>query len=723
MRQQNPKAARALALLAAAAALAGCSKETTPQTDAGVPVNNCASWSQAASNSDCALTSGQGKQGIIATEGDQGWFVLDVPAPLAARSLLSVTASYGDNAKRTPVTLSINVLSADGKSSIGQASADRAHGAYDAQLVTRLAAAGRYFIQVSNASGEDAAKETRFPYTLTATQVSDPDANEPNDDAPAPIALAGCEQDLVVRGAFATSGDRDRFAFDVPSSPCTQGGRTLLYVHAVETAPASSQAVRLYFSLTGPTTAEGDSENRSAGQKAATAIVAPAGKYELRVINRQDASPDPMGRGDLSFAYQITLRLYSDKDPNEASSGNDTLETATNVPLSLSSPLSLTGGLAYRGDQDIYKVVNGTGAPSRLHYKIRSWATSGTPRFEPLTAGVLKVIEVVEPMASQAECAQKCPGGGNGGFGAAWCSLTPARCLWQQRMEDPAHNAQFQNFEGQLHLPPGGTRYLKIWYDGGDGADDALYALELTMLPGRALQDTRASAVAISAGSPATTVLGWGFGRTTWAQAPNHLRLLPTNTKCATINQREECWRVDYDAAAQTDFFKVDFEAGASDRSLGFRWSIAPAAGQSSGSRSYDLGMRFHFCSDSTCSSTVASRFLGYTSGKGYPWYGDKEDLTPSGYPAATPETWFTFDQSAGQILVAPVQCACIDAAYAAAGYFFVEVVAQDRTSYADSQAAVQFDVGSYPGSATDDAGKSFTCPSPCQFVATVKGG
>jgi hypothetical protein len=223
--------------------IAGCTEQpATP--DAGDPaalVDSC-DGAEAAAGEACRLTLGAEREGYISPQEDVDWYLLEVPEPLPARALLTVKVGY--RAPSSPVTLVVNLLKADGRSSLGSATDPRPRGAPGtAQLVARLQppngpGAGRYFVVVSHDSGaEDPAADRKNPYFLSATLASDPDLNEPNDQTPTAVTLPACGA-ASAQGALSTEGDVDRFSFQL--QPCA--GRTLLYLSL--DAPASSEAVR-----------------------------------------------------------------------------------------------------------------------------------------------------------------------------------------------------------------------------------------------------------------------------------------------------------------------------------------------------------------------------------------------------------------------------------------------------------------------------------------------
>jgi hypothetical protein len=703
---------RALTTLAicALAALAGCSKGTGPdeQSDGGPPPDTCNSAQLAASDPTCALAltpdtepdappgSIKGSiQGYISTQGDQDWYVIDL-ASLPARPLLSVTVAYG---KSSPVVLSVNVLKADGTKSLGSAVDQHVVGAPGARLVVRLTEAGKYYLKVANDLGaEEAAVEKRFPYTLTATVLSDPDVHEPNDSTPTPVNVDCGTPQVIQNGALATPGDIDRYVFDVPS--CSGSGRTLVHVEAAQTTAPQAHVVRLVFQLTydpsGPSEKllPGGDIGLSPGQvqKVATAGVAARGHYELVVQNWKDTTkPGSDPPGDPLFTYKVTIKVWADQDDNEDTKGNDSLslDSATPVSLTVNGPAATKEGrLSYVGDLDVFAVTCPTSSPCRLHYKITSYGTSGA-QFEALPTLNPRELAVLEDMNSPSECNTNCPGGKGDGYGADWCSRQ-RMCLWQQRTEDPKDHANFDNFEGQLYIQGGGTRYVQVGYRSGQGADDRPYTLELKLLAGQAPHVLRKNP--FGADTVTTTILGWGFGERTRDPAPNSLRLLPTYWP----DEPRDAARIDYDAASQVDFFQIPVSSG--DHSLDISWIIS-----GSNSRSYDIGIRFHFCEDPACSSMVESPgFFGYAGGQDYPWFSTLDNPQPQ-------RDVFLKTTPAGTFTVNPAMCYCIDNAYTAAGKFFIEVQAQDRTRYDDATTTINLTAGAYPPSG---------CPPTCAWAA-----
>lgn len=703
------------AALIAGASLGACSDPPPPIPDAGPDlVDACNSAAEAAANEDCRLPLDGETQGYLATLDDVDWYVLDVET-LPARPILKVAAEY--RAPSTPVTLSVNVVRADGNSSIGSAFDRKLRGGPGPVEVTaRLTEAGRYFVIVRHdTSLEDPALDTRNPYFLTAALVSDPDTHEPNDEEATEVALGPCAT-ARIEGALATAGDVDRYTFDVGGCQ----GRTIL--HATFRAPKPSPAqIRLAYELTGP---EGPvAADRASSpfneQTLVTARLVPNGTYEIEVKAYQPPNSIGVPPGDPEFVYTIDLALFSDSDPNEGSNGNDTPDRATPIALSTGQTRSVTGRISYVPDVDYFQVpLAASPTPRRIHYRL-SWSNAAG-RFPSVPTLQPKELAVLTQTPSASACKATCPNGDRSPA-ADWCNRS--QCLWQRRVEDP--QIDFRNFEGKLLVPANveGPWLFQVGYIGASGADDTEYTLTLTLEENSAeesttMRDTPATAIPVAAGAIGTTVLGHGHGQPNLSagRAANNLSPIPRSSG-------------DYDAQSDTDFFVVNFtpptpppppdpeeddgtEVELPAVALDLGWTIPPTANQRAGERSHDISMRLHFCETPECTSLVPLRsFIGYRSGTGSVWYG--QDLDPQ-MPA---QRGFDFDQSTGTFRVRDSACLCIDGQYAAAGKLFVEVRADNRASYEDVDVQLRVGVGDYPRDFIDDAGNPMSCPVPCRFV------
>jgi hypothetical protein len=316
----------------------------------------------------------------------------------------------------------------------------------------------------------------------------------------------------------------------------------------------------------------------------------------------------------------------------------------------------------------------------------------------------LRQVAVYTLTATTQACLANCIGDDD--HKGAWCQHS--QCLHQQRMEDK-DIGDMGNFEGEAFMPAGsGTWYVEVSYNGADGADDLTYDL-LVDVRSAADEHPQSSPAVVNVGSDGTGVVGWGHGML-GPGASNGLGRVARGI-------------LDYDAEFAHEWFQFNFPAGGGDQALTIQWTILPGPGMSAGQRSYDLGLHFIFCADSGCGTKLdvpgggVQNVFGYDSSPYDPWYYGNSAFADAGLPGMQ-KAFDPFNSSTGVFKLAAVQCACIDAAHAASGKFFVVAEPINRTSYADSPIKLQFSLSSYPPTVTDDSGKSFACPVPCGWLA-----
>lgn len=703
---------------ALALALSACPPPVVEEPDAGTIewVHDCASSEAALAGvdsdsdgvGDCVLPLGpDGRTSYLTKPGTVDWWLLDIPEPLPPRALLTVTALY--KAPSTPVVINVNVLKPDAKTSLAsatdprRASSTSAGGPGPAQAVSRLTEAGKYFVVVRHdTSADDPAIDKKNPYTVTANVASDPDTNEPNDTSDKATAIPGvpCGSFTTATGALSTTGDVDKFAFDV--SQCG-GGRTILVVRME--APASPVVqLRLNYVLKGPagTVSTDYSKTPMKDQLVATARISSAGKYELTVNAYKGPKDIADPPGDLTFTYKVSVGLFPDQDTNEGSTGNDSSDTATPTGLSAGASKVFAGRLSYTGDNDIY-AISASGSPTRLYYRLDYTRNAG--QFPAVPTLVPKQMTVFQ-VDKSAECVSKC--GGDPVYTVPWCQR--GQCVHNVRTED-SKISDYGNFEGQLFMPANsGTWYVQLGYTGAEGGDDIPYNLTLEVKPGQA-PTTAASPHVVNLPSEGTTVIGWGWGGM-GSGVPNPLPELPRN------------FAGDYDKAHQVEYFEFHFSPPTQplppeppiDQSFKLQWKIDPPGGSGQG-RAYDIAFKMTFCKDAGCTQKTpmpGGGYLGYSGGETNPWY---VGTTDAGLPGM--QRSYTFDSGTGTFSQKPAMCTCVDSAHLASGVFRVQLEAINRTSYEDSTIHLQFGLSSYPVSATNDEGTTFTCPSPCGWVGS----
>lgn len=693
------KSVRRIALaLCSAVGLCACPPPVQPTPPDASFVHECTTKELADQNPDqCTLTPGEESQSKIDQLGKVDWWVLDIPEPLPARALLTVTAQY--NVPSTPVVLTVNVTEENGSTSIAsgtdprRASSSSAGGPGPAQAVARLVRAGKYYVIVRHdTSADDPAADKKNFYSVTAHVDSDPDQNEPNDESAQAtnITLAGCGSFATATGALSTQGDMDRFKFDV--SPCN-GGRTILYM-SIEAPASPGPQIRLNYVLNGPAgvVANDYSKSPMKDQLVATARLSGAGHYELALnayMGPKDIVPPA---GDTTFVYLVKIGLFPDKDANEGAAGNDSPDTATSVGLAPGGSKDFEGRLSYTGDYDTYKID--VAGDARVYYKLNYTKDAGQfPAVPTLVPKQLTVFTVDK----SASCASKC--GGDMSYTVPWCNKS--QCLHQERMDD-AKIADYANYEGQLIMPSGtGPYYIQLGYTGAEGGDDIPYKLTIAVKSALA-PSTQANPRVVNLPGEGQTAITWGWGAF-GSGVPNSLPELPRSV-------------LDYDKEHQVEFLEFRFPASAADQAFALKWKIDPPAGKSSG-RAYDIAMQMAFCKDAACSAVdpmPENGAIGYISGQTNPWYVDRSDAGLPGMQAA-----YQFDSGSGTFEARSAMCTCIDAAHLAAGKFKVAVEAINRTTYDDSTIHFQFALSSYPFTAVNDSGTAFQCPTPCGWVGS----
>ncbi|HEY3451700.1 MAG TPA: hypothetical protein VGK67_35410 [Myxococcales bacterium] len=684
--------------LAFAAWLTACGPPVITFPDAAQWLHDCGSKEAAEKNAECTLTLDTEAQSKIDVLAKVDWWVLDVPA-LPPRALITVVAQY--KVPSTPVVLTVNVTADDGSTSIAtgtdprRASSTSAGGPGPAQAVGKITKPGKYFVIVRHdTSADDPATDKRNFYNLLAKVESDPDLNEPNDlSAEATnVTLAACGSFAQATGALSTSGDVDRFKFDV--TQCA-GGRTILYV-SIEAPASAGPQIRLNYVLNGPAgvVANDYSKSPMKDQLVATARLSAAGHYEL-ALNAYKGPRDIVDPpGDTTFVYRVKVGLFPDLDTNEGATGNDSPETATDVGLSTGGSKVLEGRLSYTGDWDTYKVD--VAGDARVYYKLEYTKAAGQfPAVPTLVPKQLTVFTVDKSAA----CASNC--GGDPSYTVPWCNKK--QCLHQERMDD-SKIADYANYEGQLLMAAGtGPYYLQLSYTGAEGGDDIPYKLTVAVKPATAPSSLQNPRVVNLPGEGATAISwGWGaFG----SGVPNDLPELPRSV-------------LDYDKEHQVEFLEFHFvpPSPAVDQAFQLKWKIDPPAGKSAG-RAYDVAMQLGLCADAGCAAAVPmpkSGYLGYASGQTNPWYVGKTDAGLPGMQEA-----YKFDRGTGTFEARSAMCTCLDAAHVSSGKIKVAVEAINRTSYDDSTIHLQFGLSSYPFTAVNDSGASFQCPAPCGWVGS----
>ncbi|HSP78358.1 MAG TPA: cell-cell cohesion protein MtsF, partial [Myxococcaceae bacterium] len=198
--------------------LAACPSPGPGSPDAGsqeIP-DLCDTAEEALTSSECELVLGATLERYISVPGDKDWYSVRMPATLGPRALLRVQAGYA--VQSTAVNLSVSLLREDGQQAVAERQVD-AHGQgapRPVEIIIPFSEPGARLLLLLGdepAIPSRPAFDTRAPYFLKVEVLENPDANEPNDTTPTPLALA--DQGGVLLGSatgyLATKGDVDQF--------------------------------------------------------------------------------------------------------------------------------------------------------------------------------------------------------------------------------------------------------------------------------------------------------------------------------------------------------------------------------------------------------------------------------------------------------------------------------------------------------------------------------
>ena len=721
--------------------------------------DSCNSKEEALASTDCALAlDNTARLGYISTSEDQDFYALNLPATLTARSLVEVRAGYG--ASNTAVNLAVNVLSADGVSSIARARISTAR-ARPSRWISSFPFSqpnARLLVLLADQDSKTAAAHTdvHAQYSVQARIFDNPDVNEPNDTTPTAIALTGGPPYAsgTQTGYLATTNDVDRYAVVVPKQT---GPRRILYVRVTADKISPPPPYRLAYTLLAPDgtpVQEGHADNEFIAVDLATARLAdltptPSPEATWQVVVQAYHSPNTPGpvAGDLRQPYHVEVRLMDEQDAREP---NDTAAAGLASPVVVSAPsntqtYTATGRLDHMPDRDWFGyALAANAAPTVLHYQV-TWS-GGAGRFPPLPGVVDRQVRVVSQVAGgQAACktdATVCPKGDEGdpavaAYALSYCDQTPTLCLRSERNESLVFPG-LRNFEGVIPIPPHAADFNVLFMVGDDGnnwADDRDYTLSFQWLPdadeaGRTTGGVEQVAVLpmavdnpTNAGFPAppasatvlSGTLSHGYGRL--------LRHAPTSGDGLRA-------ALDYDAVPsdvdryEVDLPAVDPAAGPMDRTWELQWTVDHTP---DGGYAYDLGLDVTFC-DGDRRDGGACTPVG--TGNGHPF-------TLSYVPDAV-ASWHNPNQmnglyqpvydravtAAGETVTARAYgCFCFEPRLVRGGKLYVNVTGVDRSRYDEVPYAVRMAMTGYPKSYGVDGGTRSCPPPPADGGVSADGG
>ncbi|MHB8875440.1 MAG: cell-cell cohesion protein MtsF [Myxococcaceae bacterium] len=689
----------------------GLDEEDEPQ--APLPADTCNTKVDATSVIACSLKLGVIRSEFIGLPGDQDWYEVKLPAGLTARSLLHVNAGYA--APNTAVNLQVNVMRADGTSSIAMG-VDK-HGQAAPRPVDLIApfsdSGATVLVLVADASGSSRQSyDSKAPYTLKVEIIDNPDLNEPNDVTPTPVPLTTSGDRLAgtQKGYLATSGDVDRFSLQLPA------GRKVAYLHLSGPKLMPPTPFRLSYTVLDPTGkafAEGRMDNEFLAVDLATARITEGGTYTVVVQGYTGVSTQPVP-GDLRLEYTLEVQVMSEADTNEP---NDTFDTATNTSFSApGGSANLIGRIDHVPDAEWFSfTLAPSGSPTVLYYHVTPGSAGG--RFPPLPGSKdrqVRVFTVVTQGATAAERSQACRTSSSvcprrpdmsddftNGLVDSFCGMSPARCLTSSR-EEELEFAGLHNFEGAIPVPAHGAPvkyYLLYGDDGNNFADDKDFTLkvewradddeasrtsggqEQTVVKAMAVDDA-ASGFPVPPSGAAYELSGklsYGYG---------FYRNNDPNRGDGVRGPR------DYDGfASDTDSYQLDFPAGLAaplDRTWELQWEVDKAGGRAP----YDLILEVTLCdgSGSPGSCQRVTRELGYKGGDLGSWHS-------TGIEGITRQPVYSRSDTAGNTQVTALAwgCFCFERRFIQGGKFFINVIGVDRESYAEAPYRIRTALTSYP--------------------------
>ncbi len=754
---------RLAGLVPLVAALAACSgSNSTNDGGGGGPVPDiCNAPPDAGAPLDpaCTLTLGTASQFYINKAGKQLWLGVNIPAGTSAKSLLHLSAGY--NVPSTPVELAVNLLAADGTTSLAQGADSHASG--KPQLIDFIlpyaafsAAGSPLLIQCTDSTLVH--YDDKSPFSMLVEIIPDPDPNTPG--TPTAVTFGsgangvstGTCNGAACTGVISVSGRVDQFTFTPPTS---LAAHQILYLDV--SAPASTLAppvaYQLAYSLYDANnvlvvTDYALSPFLDVDLATARLITTPPYTLKVYAFNPPNATTPPAG--DLRMTYTLDLRVMDDVDAQQQGPTlNNGFPTAFPVPFTAgdlgAGPKTLTGRLSFVADSEWYGLTfpSEPSTATRLHYRFTPTTNGGRfPSIPPQQPGdrLVEITNPVIPPDGNPQTAQEiclanpatpqCPVDTNAStvalmLQASLCNQgdAGALCLFSERQETPGWD-KISNFEGIIPIVPhtgSATYYIDYQSQEGTYADDFDYTLQLwwetetgqnvagyhwtfdAAIPWAMAVDTGAASFPnppAGASQSGTITLGHLYGE----------NLQPTDVPVDTVYAPD-----DYDALPSTiDTYELDFPAGAGTTypfgaTWELQWSLS-GFNASDGGAPIALGLEVAFCDgtisgDAGCnivSGSGISTPTGNGPGLGTIGYNDTPAYSWYNYQAAYTgdlESLWTMTTTPTSVTVTarPYGCFCMENAFLQSSKFYIQVVGLDRKVYQDVNYTLSTALAPYP--------------------------
>ncbi|WP_404365157.1 hypothetical protein ACIHQR_33160 [Corallococcus coralloides] len=747
--------------------LAACSSggDDTPDAGTGVVEDLCNSRDEALTNADCELKPGVPLERFLALTGDvkagdEDWYSVRIPATANARTLVHVTGTY--LASSTPVNLSVTVQEKDKSTALVAKSDQHGSGApKPVDIILPYATPDTQLLIVVRDAPTNPARpnfDARNPYRLTVELLENPDANEPNDVTPTPIALAaqGAVQVGTAQGYLATDNDVDRFSF-----PLTAG--KIAYVRITAPDQGFPPNYRLSYELVRPNGTDKESEGNVL-PKVHPGVLATARKVKLAgtwglVVKGYRGNNEPVPSGDLRQPYEVEVRVVDEVDPRDQSGDNDAYARAFTRSLVGSPGTSTTfeGRLGYVGDRDWFALsLPAYAKPSVLRYRLVEVPTP--TRFDPLPLPlgqladrqvlVFTTVSTAVTAEQRATCtsdATVCPRDAREHPDApslvqAYCNNAEAvLCIQSLREEsDPARFPGLSNFQGALPVPAHAaslTYHFVVQDDGNNWADDRDYRLEVSWEAEDAEEENAYSGGVEQARSKTLGGVGAGslpVGNATFeakGQLTHGHGRLRGNDRATGLGVRGP---TDYDAVpSDTDTFQYQLPAlsAPEDAAWLVQWDVDNLP---DGGTPHGLALDLTFCDGTatdggaaTCTPVTTTSMggaltLAYSPTVMRAWH------TSASAPLSSYQALYQLEKTATttRVTVAPYACACLERRFIRGGTLKVAVSATERTDYTPVGYTLRTGYGDYPrGYTAADGGAPTSCPAPTQDGGTWVGG